>query len=297
MWLNQSMGVIQIIVNPGHKVFTTRLAYTKWSRRSSYAADMAGRKRNQPPTTPRYISIAAQVRDRIATDQLGPHTLLPSERELADQYKVSRMTARQALSLLESEGVVYRRPPRGTFVAEPRVRSHIGSFSEEVTRMGLHPAARLLWAEHQEPTPAVRLALALDDDAMVNVFHRLRTVENIPFALETTVLPADLTPGILEVREDGSLWAVLRERYGIDLARSTAVLESIVLDDASSNQLGVRAGSAGILLTRRTMDSAGRCVEFARDVYRADRASFEVSEVLSPSATTALSAAGVPTDG
>jgi GntR family transcriptional regulator len=232
------------------------------------------------PTTPRYIAIAALVRDRIATDQLGPHTLLPSERELADQHGVSRMTARQALSLLESEGVVYRKPPRGTFVAEPRVRFHIGSFSEEVSRLGRRPAARLLWSEHQHPTPAVRMALCLDDAAMVNVFHRLRTVDDVPFALETTFLPADVTPGILDEPDDGSLWAILRGRYGVDLARSTAVLESIVLDDASSAQLGVRAGSAGTLLTRRTEDSAGRCVEYARDVYRADRASFEVSELL-----------------
>jgi len=42
----------------------------------------------------------------------------------------------------------------------------------------------------------------------------------------------------------------------------------------------VRAGSAGTLLTRTTDDSAGRCVEYARDVYRADRAAFEVSEAL-----------------
>src|SRR6476619_7909083 len=114
------------------------------------------------PSTARYISIAALLRDRIVDDQLGPHTLLPSERELAEQHQVSRMTARQALSLLESEGMVYRKPPRGTFVAEPRVRFHIGSFSEEVSRLGRRPAARLLWAEHQHPTPAVRLALGLD---------------------------------------------------------------------------------------------------------------------------------------
>ena len=54
----------------------------------------------------------------------------------------------------------------------------------------------------------------------------------------------------------------------------------IVLDDASSVQLGVRAGSAGTLLTRTTEDAAGRCVEYAHDVYRADRAAFEVSEIL-----------------
>ena len=233
-----------------------------------------------PAGTPLYMTIAADVRDRIATEQLGPHTLLPSERELAEQHGVSRMTARQALSLLESEGVVYRKPPRGTFVAEPRVRFHIGSFSEEVARMGRRPAARQLGAEHQPASPAVRRALGLAEGAAVHVFHRLRTVDDVPFALETTYLPADLTPGILEVTDEGSLWAALRSRYGIELARSTAVLESIVLDDASSVQLGVRAGSAGTLLTRTTVDTAGRCVEYARDVYRADRASFEVSEEL-----------------
>ena len=103
----------------------------------------------KPPPTRDTSRSRPQVRDRIATEQLGPHTLLPSERELAEQHGVSRMTARQALSLLESEGVVYRKPPRGTFVAEPRVRFHIGSFSEEVARMGRRPAAQLLWAEHQ----------------------------------------------------------------------------------------------------------------------------------------------------
>lgn len=232
--------------------------------------------------TPRYIAIATELRDRIFVEQLGPHTLLPSERELAEQHQVSRMTARQAVSLLENEGVVYRRPPRGTFVAEPRVRFHIGSFSEEVSRLGRHPAARLLWAEQQAPTPSVRLALELDDDATVHAFHRLRTVDDVPFALETTFLPADLTPGILDVADEGSLWAILRDRYGIELSRSTAVLESIVLDDTSSAQLNVRPGSAGTLLTRTTFGVDGRRVEFARDVYRADRASFEVSVDLSP---------------
>ncbi len=283
MWSNRSMGVTQATVKPNRsrlrKVYRNLGLYQLVDERG-YSAEMPSAARNQAPATPRYIAIAAVVRDRIATEQLGPHTLLPSERELAEQHGVSRMTARQALSLLESEGVVYRRPPRGTFVAEPRVRFHIGSFSEEVSRLGRRPAARLLWAEHQHPTPAVRLALGLDDDAMVNVFHRLRSVDDVPFALETTFLPADLTPGILDEPDDGSLWAILRSRYGVDLARSTAVLESIVLDDASSAQLGVRAGSAGTLLTRRTEDSTGRCVEYARDVYRADRASFEVSELL-----------------
>jgi GntR family transcriptional regulator len=261
-------------------------------RGPSYAADVAvSRRANARSATPRYIAIAAVLRDKIVDDQLGPHTLLPSERELAEQQRVSRMTARQALSLLESEGMVYRKPPRGTFVAEPRVTFHIGSFSKEVSRQGRSPDATLLWAEHQEATAMVRRALNLDADATVHVFHRRRTVDSVPFALETTYLPAALTPGILDAPEDGSLWALLRDRYGIALSSTTAVLESIVLDDNSSTQLGVRPGSAGTLLTRRTLDTAGRPVEYARDVYRADRTSFEVTETLTHESVVPLSTA------
>lgn len=104
----------------------------------------------------------------------------------------------------------------------------------------------------------------------------------MPLALETTYLPAVLTPGILDAPVEGSLWAVLRDRYAIELTRSAAVLESIVLDPTSSAQLGVRSATAGILLTRRTFDATGRCVEHARDVYRADRTSFAISQDLEP---------------
>ena len=100
----------------------------------------------QSSRSPRYVAIAAELRERILDEHLAPHTLVPSERELSEQFEVSRMTARQALMLLESEGYVYRRPPRGTFVAEPRVRFQIGSFSEEADRLGRHASAQLLWA-------------------------------------------------------------------------------------------------------------------------------------------------------
>jgi GntR family transcriptional regulator len=291
MRFSQSIGVMQRTVKPGNELFATHGLdqVVPMSDGSGYAARMSPQRSNKrQATVPRYIAIAESLRDRILSEQLGPHTLLPSERELAEQHQVSRMTARQALTLLESEGVVYRRPPRGTFVAEPRVRFHIGSFSEEVARLGHRPAATLLWSDCRQPTPSVRLALELDEDATVNVFHRLRTVDDVPFALETTYLPAARTQGILDEPHDGSLWALLRDRYGIELAQSTAVLESIVLDDASSAQLNLRPGSAGTLLTRRTLDTTGQCIEYARDVYRADRTSFEVSETLTPTVISAL---------
>ncbi|MFG2045701.1 GntR family transcriptional regulator [Dactylosporangium sp. NPDC048998] len=227
-------------------------------------------------TSPRYVAIAAELRDRITGEKLAPHTLMPSERELSEAHGVSRMTARHALALLESEGYVYRRPPRGTFVAEPRVPFHIGSFSDEIIRAGRRPAAQLLWAEEREPTASAQAAFDLDIGARVHALHRLRFADDEPIALETTYFPAALTPGLLHQPLTGSLWQLLRTHYRIVPISAHATIQSIVIDDASCARLRIRNASSGILLTRWTHDESGRCIEFARDVYRADRASFEV---------------------
>lgn len=231
-------------------------------------------------TTPAYVAIAATMRDRIAVEGLAPHTLLPSERELCEEFDVSRMTARHALTLLENEGVVYRRPPRGTFVAEPRVTFRIGSFSDEITRVGRHPGAQVLWSEVQEASPVVAEALAVGPAAHVNALQRLRYADSEPIAIETTYFSAALTPGLLDGPLEGSLWAIIAERYGVVATDASATLQSIVIDDTSCKRLGVRSASSGILLERRTYDSDGQCFEFARDVYRADRATFEVTAAI-----------------
>ena len=236
---------------------------------------------------PAYISIASALRDRISAGQLATHSLVPSERELSRDFGVSRMTARQALGILESEGAVYRRPPRGTFVAEPRFPLRLGSFSDEVTSAGRTPTAEVIWAERQAASPVVADALGLVSGAEVHALQRLRRGDGEPLAIETTYYPVDLTPGLLEQPLDGSLWAMLREHYGVHPARATATIEVITLDGAATQRFGVRSAAPGILLTRRTYAHDDRCIEFARDTYRADRSAFELeSRISTPGETS-----------
>lgn len=235
-----------------------------------------------PPTSSAYVRIAGELRKRILGNQLAPHTLLPSERELSEQHGVSRMTARHALALLESEGYVYRKRPRGTFVAESRVSFRIGSFSDEITRLGKAPGAHVLWAERRHPSISAQDALGVGPGGWVHALQRLRFADKEPIAIETTYFPEELTPGFIEEDLHGSLWEVLRRRYDITPVRSTATIESVVIDDASCAHLGIRPASAGLLLTRWSYDETGRCIEFARDVYRADRARFEVEATNPP---------------
>jgi GntR family transcriptional regulator len=231
---------------------------------------------------PAYMRIAAALRERIEAGDLAPHTLVPSERELSRDFGISRMTARQALVVLEGEGAVYRRPPRGTFVAEPRLPLHLGSFSYEIARTGHRPTAKVLWAEPQAATPLVADALELPPGADVHAIQRLRGINGDPLAIETTYYPADLTPGFLQKSLDGSLWDLLAEHYDIHPFRATATIEVITLDEPASRHLAVRTAAPGILLVRRTYDTHGRCIEFARDTYRADRAAFQFDAPIPP---------------
>ncbi len=225
---------------------------------------------------PAYLAIASELRVRIEHGELLPHGALPSERELGQTFGVSRMTARHAVTQLEKEGYVYRHPPRGTFVAEPRIPLRIGSFTDEIVRGGRRPGAEVIWAETHAPTVAVREALELRADALVHGLQRLRSANGEPLAVETTYFPAELCPELLDGPLDGSLWGTLRERAGVVPVRAAATIEAVPMDHDAADQLVVPAGSPAILLLRRSWDTEGRCFEVARDLYRGDRAEFRI---------------------
>jgi GntR family transcriptional regulator len=163
------------------------------------------------------------------------------------------------------------------------VSFRIGSFSDEITRRGKEPGARVLWAERRHPTISAQQALDLGADDWVHALQRLRFADDEPIAIETTYFPEELTPGLIEEDLHGSLWEVLRNRYDVAPVHATATIESIVIDDASCAHLRIRPASPGLLLTRWSHNESARCIEFARDVYRADRARFEVEAKIPPS--------------
>lgn len=238
--------------------------------------EISSTEQNQQPA---YVRISDDLRARISAGDLRPHASLPPERELCLEHGVSRMTARRALTVLESEGFVYRDyrdGKRGTFVAEPRIELRLGSFSREISKAGRHPGAELLWAEKKPASVTHAGALGIDAGAAVFALQRLRRSDNEPLALETTFYPAHIMPGFLEEDLSGSLWDVLRNQYTIIPARTVANLEVVVLDQEASQLLQTRQAAAGLRLVRRTFDKQGKCFEYAEDIYRADRVSLVI---------------------
>src|SRR5829696_7790201 len=103
---------------------------------------------------PRYYQLKEIIRERIRSGEWATGSPIPSERELCEQYGISRMTARQSITELVNEGYLYREQGKGTFVAQPKITQHLSQltgFTEDMEARAKHPAAQVL---HQQMIPA-----------------------------------------------------------------------------------------------------------------------------------------------
>lgn len=204
---------------------------------------------------------------------------LPSERELAASYGVSRMTARQAIEELVDEGYVYRVQGAGTFVHRPAISKSLTltSFSEDMRARGMRPGSRILRVEERPAGPAAGRDLLLSPVEPVVSASRVRLADGTPMCLERVELPARLVPGITPEDFEGSLYALLAARYRIRVVRADQGIRATVLHPEEADLLGVPPLSPALLVRRVTADRGGRPVERAQSLYRADRYDFQVS--------------------
>jgi DNA-binding GntR family transcriptional regulator len=230
-------------------------------------------------TTPRYLDIGERLAAEVSLMQPGDQ--LPKERELAERFAVSRMTVRQALSLLTDQGRVYSVRGHGTFVAEPHVAKDatLASFTEDMIARGFTPGSRLL-AAVEVPAPAdVARALELPHGSPTLRIERLRLADDVPMCLETVHLPARLFPRLLDTDLTGSLYSLLGARFRTTVSRADQTFSATRLTRRQSDLLGVPSGSAALVMRRISVDTRGRLVEHGESIYRNDRYEFRLGIV------------------
>jgi len=237
-----------------------------------------GSERRSPArSSPLYSWVASLLRDEIEAGRLDPHVSVPSERVLSERYQVSRMTARHALETLMLEGYVYRSPRRGTFVAEPRLRFSVGSFTRVMSDADSIPGTEVLAAATLDPDSVMSALLGVPAGGQVYLLQRLRTAKGEPVAIENIHLSAARFPGLLEYDLTGSLWELMRAGYDVHPVTADARVVAVALDRFEAEVLGVKPGSPAIVLSRTVFDAEDEVVELARDVYRGDRTEFSVT--------------------
>ena len=234
--------------------------------------------------------LLADLRER----ELAPGDRLPGDHDLCAAYDVSRTVVRQALSELETEGVIERVKGRGTFVAPEKTPEHLvqslTGLYEDVAARGSHLRSEVRRLERVPADEQIAAQLELSTGAPVIVLERLRFVDDEPWVLATTYLPADVAPGLLdEDLTDQSLYALLEQRYGVVLTHGRRGVEAAVASDDLAGALAIAPG-APLLVLRSTSygstpDAGPRPIEVFVAYHRGDRSRFEVTLQRSPADT------------
>ena len=233
-----------------------------------------------------YKQIADHLRDAIGQGRLAPGDQLPSEAQLMAHYGVARMTARNALRLLQDEGLITAEHGRGVYVrARPPVRRLASdrfaqrhrkegkaAFDIEAEQHGVTPQVDQLTVTEATAPPEVADRLKVSENSPVLVRNRRYLLDGRPVETAISYVPADLARGTPIADPNpgpGGIYARLEEQ-GNTLERFTEEVSARMPTPEEVRRLALPPGVPVFRLVRTAYDIDGRAVEVCDTIMSAE---------------------------
>ncbi len=256
----------------------------------------------------RYERIAGDLRERIRAGQYAEGARLPAETAMVKRYKMSLPTVRQALGVLQAEGLVEKRHGQGNFVRKPRrlvqrknarhqwekdrarqtedERRATGSTERDT---GLTVTDLDFSATYQEvgaPADIARLFSVAEDTPLIERIYRTRySEEDAPFNLTRSYLIKELVisnPNLLDDKNEpwpGGTQSQLHT-VGIELDRIVEHVTARPPTLEEAEELGLTPGVAVMVLHKVSVDTDGQAVEVSEVILPGDRTEMEFTTTL-----------------
>ncbi|MDQ0247018.1 DNA-binding GntR family transcriptional regulator [Bacillus fengqiuensis] len=229
-------------------------------------------------TVPFYKQLKDKILEEIESGKLKHGDKLPSERELANQYGISRMTARHTLSILEREGVVERRVGAGTFLSNNKIEMDFitfNSFTNTMLGKGLTPSTQILSIGKTQAKPILANKLKVPEGEELVAIKRLRLVNERPISIEESFIPDRYCPSIEQlITNDSSLYQILEEEYGIILVKAKEYMQITVSEESESKLLRIRSESPCVFREAVAYAHQDKEIEFSTSLTRGDIVKF-----------------------
>lgn len=231
-------------------------------------------------SVPLYYQLENILRSRIDSGEVQPHHRLPTEQELSQEYGISRATVRQALAALVSEGLLYRKQGRGTFVTEKARQTRtvkLTGFTEDLFFQGVKPEIRILEARSVSAPERIAGHLGIPPGIEVTRFKRVRSVEGTALSLMVNHLPPAWGQRISDrdLTQHTMLW-VLEEKLRIPLGMIRQSVEAVKADAEIASHLKASVFDPILYIESVVQTVEGRPVEVADTYFRADRYKYTV---------------------
>lgn len=226
---------------------------------------------------PIYIKIHNQIKRAIEQQKYRVGQRIPAERQMAQDFHVSRMTLRQAIKILESEGILERRMGSGTYVASQKVQekmSGVMSFGQITRANGQVPSSKLISYHVSTPLLSEQEKLKIGKDEEVLRMERIRFADGVPICYEVVAIPHDLIKDFSKRDISTHLYLTLEQKGGYKIGSVIENIGASIANEQDARLLKTRKGQP--LITRRQVTSFTdeRPFEYTRAYYVADRFEF-----------------------
>ena len=226
---------------------------------------------------PLYYQLETILRNKITSGDYSPDTPLPSEDALAEEYEVSRITVRQALSSLEQDGLVIRQRGKGTFVSENANTLELPRFTgsiEDLILMGKRTKTKVIESSWIDPPDIIRQRLKVKDAKVLRI-EKIRHIEGDPFSHVFNYLPPELGNKLpMELVKSKPMLMILEDELGVRANEAEQSVEATIADVTDASLLDIRVGDPLLKAERTVFDVKGNPVEYVTVVYRADKYAF-----------------------
>lgn len=224
-------------------------------------------------SVPMHTQIREIIRRRVLDGTYAPHSQMPSESQMIEAFSVSRITIRQALGDLQKEGLIFKVPSKGSFVAKPKAfqnLSRLQGFGEAMGPSGYETFSQVLSTRQVAASEitARRLQLAIGDP--VYEIQRLRYLNREPISVDQSYFP--LSIGERLAQEDlptRDIFVILENDYGLHLTHADVQIEAISANELLARQLRIEEASPLLRIERLTYADE-QPIDFEFLYYRGD---------------------------
>jgi GntR family transcriptional regulator len=229
---------------------------------------------------PYYYQLQEVLENLIDQGIYKPNQKLPSENQIKDQLGISRQTVQKALNHLVDRGIAYRIQGKGTFVADKSIQYSIIanlSFSGQILGLNKKVRSKVLSAEEIKVHDLIKKILRTKDNAKFYSIQRIRYVDEVPISIQTSYLPSELVPGLIDKNiEEISMFKLIKDNYDLDIGDAFETLQAVKATKYEAQLLDITEGDAVFLLERTTKIKSGEILEFVKTILRGDKGKFYV---------------------
>lgn len=221
-----------------------------------------------------YAQLKEQIIHDVETGKYAPGDQLPSQRELVQQFNMSHMTVRRAISELLTEGVIHAIPGKGLYVPgkkNPTETSMVG-FTSEMSALGYTVSNKILEKSLVPASTIIARSLNIEVGSELAFLNRLRFVNGEPISYQYSYLVHQFCPGIFDhIQENTSLYEVLLQEYNISLINTITTVEATLAKKIQCALLNLSEPAALLIIEQINTNETRQGIEYSRLAYRGDK--------------------------